>query len=205
MGTHPVYILAIAAYRTAERPWVLGGLNILLGYAHAAATAAPRYDDPAFRRHLHRWQFAELRRLAARPFQKLKRLLGIGTNHHDSARTGADRRGIGGAPAAHGRTGGGVIMSLMQAARTGRVSRRFHGLSTEGRAGLKGLSWAGFAQVVGLTIRLVSNVILARFLAPADYGLLGSAMAVLTTLDWLSDIGITPALVRNPAGRNRVT
>jgi cellulose synthase/poly-beta-1,6-N-acetylglucosamine synthase-like glycosyltransferase len=62
MGTHPLYILGIAAYRTAERPWVLGGLNILLGYLGAWARREPRYDDPQFRRHLHRWQLDELRR-----------------------------------------------------------------------------------------------------------------------------------------------
>lgn len=72
MGTHPVYICAIAAYRIAERPWVLGGLNILLGYLHAAWNGVPRYDDPEFRRHLHRWQFAELGRLVCKPFLRAR-------------------------------------------------------------------------------------------------------------------------------------
>jgi glycosyltransferase involved in cell wall biosynthesis len=60
MGTHPLYILGIAAYRMAERPWVLGGLNILFGYIGAGLRRAPRYDDPEFRRHLHRWQLKKL-------------------------------------------------------------------------------------------------------------------------------------------------
>jgi hypothetical protein len=46
----------------AERPWVLGGLCILGGYLGAWARRRPRYDDPEFRRHLHRWQLRELRR-----------------------------------------------------------------------------------------------------------------------------------------------
>ena len=61
MGTHPLYMLGIAAYRMAERPWVLGGLNILSGYVDAWLQRPPRYDDPAFRRHLHRWQLRKLR------------------------------------------------------------------------------------------------------------------------------------------------
>ena len=35
MGTRPLYLLGIAPYRTAERPWVLGGLCILWGYLAA--------------------------------------------------------------------------------------------------------------------------------------------------------------------------
>jgi glycosyltransferase involved in cell wall biosynthesis len=62
MGTHPLYLLGIAAYRMAERPWVLGGLCIVGGYLGAWARRRPRYDDPEFRRHLHRWQLAALRR-----------------------------------------------------------------------------------------------------------------------------------------------
>ncbi|MFO0875786.1 MAG: glycosyltransferase family A protein [Gemmataceae bacterium] len=60
MGTHPLYLLAITAYRMAERPWALGGLSILAGYVEAWLRREKRYDDPAFRRHLHRWQLHEL-------------------------------------------------------------------------------------------------------------------------------------------------
>lgn len=62
MGTHPLYILGIAAYRMAERPWILGGLNILLGYAASALRRDLRYTDadPDFRRFLHTWQLDEL-------------------------------------------------------------------------------------------------------------------------------------------------
>jgi glycosyltransferase involved in cell wall biosynthesis len=62
MGTHPVYLLGIAAYRLLERPWVLGGLCILAGYVGAGLRRLPRYGDSAFRRHLQRWQLRELRR-----------------------------------------------------------------------------------------------------------------------------------------------
>ena len=61
MGTHPLYMLGISGYRMAERPWVLGGLNILFGYLGAWMKRAPRYDDPQFRKHLHRWQLNKLK------------------------------------------------------------------------------------------------------------------------------------------------
>ena len=71
MGTHPVYLTAISAYRMAERPWILGGLCLFYGYWKAAFDRVPRYDDPEFRRHLHRWQFQELKRLILSPFRRL--------------------------------------------------------------------------------------------------------------------------------------
>jgi hypothetical protein len=60
MGTHLLYRLGITAYRMAERPWVLGGLNIVAGYVVARLRRVPRYEDVAFRRHLHRWQLAKI-------------------------------------------------------------------------------------------------------------------------------------------------
>lgn len=60
MGTHPLYALAIAAYRMFERPWIIGGLCILLGYFSAWLKGLRRYEDPEFRRHLRQWQLAKL-------------------------------------------------------------------------------------------------------------------------------------------------
>jgi len=60
MGTHPLYMLGITGYRMMERPWVLGGLNILVGYCQAWIRGERQYDDGDFRRYLHQWQFKEL-------------------------------------------------------------------------------------------------------------------------------------------------
>jgi O-antigen/teichoic acid export membrane protein len=62
------------------------------------------------------------------------------------------------------------------------------------------IGWAGLTQVTALLIRLASNLILTRLLVPADYGLFGTALAVLTTMEWLSDLGIQAALIRHPEG-----
>jgi glycosyltransferase involved in cell wall biosynthesis len=68
MGTHPLYLAGITAYRCFERPWVLGGLCIFAGYVDSWLRRRPRYDDPAFRQFLHQWQLRELRqRLLRRP------------------------------------------------------------------------------------------------------------------------------------------
>jgi hypothetical protein len=61
MGTHPLYILAIGAYRTGERPFVIGGALIVLGYLKGWITATRRYDFPGFRRSLHAWQLERLK------------------------------------------------------------------------------------------------------------------------------------------------
>lgn len=68
------------------------------------------------------------------------------------------------------------------------------------RAGVFSLGWSGLGQVMGLVVKLGSTLILTRMLAPEAYGILGTAMAVLTTLEWLSDLGIHPALIRHPKG-----
>ena len=54
----------------------------------------------------------------------------------------------------------------------------------------KSLGWTTMAQFAGLGIRLVSTVVVARFLPPSAYGLLGAAMAAVTMLEWLTDLGI---------------
>lgn len=82
------------------------------------------------------------------------------------------------------------------------VKKLLSKLSTRHRAGLFGIGWTGLAQVVGMVIKLGSTLILTRLLAPDAYGILGTAMAVLTTLEWLSDLGIQPALVRHEKGGN---
>jgi glycosyltransferase involved in cell wall biosynthesis len=62
MGTHPVYLFGIMIYRMFERPWILGGLCILLGYILAWYKRIRRYEEPGFRRFLHHWQMKELSR-----------------------------------------------------------------------------------------------------------------------------------------------
>ena len=61
MGTHPLYIFAIGLYRTVEKPWLIGGLFIVLGYFQALITGMKRYESSGFRQSLQAWQMARLR------------------------------------------------------------------------------------------------------------------------------------------------
>jgi poly-beta-1,6-N-acetyl-D-glucosamine synthase len=57
MGTSPVYMTASALFRAFRRPYVVGGLGMLVGYFGAMLQGKPRYDDPQFRRFLRRYQW----------------------------------------------------------------------------------------------------------------------------------------------------
>jgi len=61
MGTHPLYIFAIGLYRFFEKPYILGGVCIMLGYINAMINGMERYEDPEFRKSLHAWQFERLK------------------------------------------------------------------------------------------------------------------------------------------------
>lgn len=61
MGTHPLFLLAITIYRMAERPFVVGGLCIFIGYYKAFFSSMKRYGDMAFRKSLHAWQMERLK------------------------------------------------------------------------------------------------------------------------------------------------
>ncbi len=56
MGSSLPYILASGTFRMREKPYVLGGLTIIAGYAMAALKWEPRYQDLEFRSSLRAWQ-----------------------------------------------------------------------------------------------------------------------------------------------------
>jgi cellulose synthase/poly-beta-1,6-N-acetylglucosamine synthase-like glycosyltransferase len=60
MGSAFPYIVASGVFRMREKPYLVGGLLIIAGYLKAALGGAPRYEDLAFRRSLHAWQYARL-------------------------------------------------------------------------------------------------------------------------------------------------
>lgn len=74
---------------------------------------------------------------------------------------------------------------------------------TRRREGLTSLSWSGSAQGITLVVKMVSVVVMTRLLDPADYAIFATAMAVVTTLELFSDLGILPALMRHPEGGRR--
>ena len=58
MGTSFAYMLVSALFRMTRPPIVLGGVAMLYGYLKSAFGRGERYEDPAFRRFLRRYQWA---------------------------------------------------------------------------------------------------------------------------------------------------
>ncbi len=61
MGSWMPYVVASGLFRMRERPYVIGGLLIAVGYFWAALRGDRRYEDMGFRQDLHRWQKERLR------------------------------------------------------------------------------------------------------------------------------------------------
>src|SRR6202035_466980 len=60
MGTGFLYLAASALSRVNQRPYVLGSLAIILGWARSAVRHMPRYGNLDFRRFLRRYQMRTL-------------------------------------------------------------------------------------------------------------------------------------------------
>jgi poly-beta-1,6-N-acetyl-D-glucosamine synthase len=60
MGTGLIYMVASAAYRMNQKPYVLGSLAMLWGWLRSALARRPRYQDPEFRQFLRRYQWRVL-------------------------------------------------------------------------------------------------------------------------------------------------
>jgi len=60
MGSSFPYVVASGIFRMRERPYVIGGLLMVVGYVAAAVSREPRYEDPVFCSRLRRWQWARI-------------------------------------------------------------------------------------------------------------------------------------------------
>lgn len=60
MGSAWYYVLASAIYRGLEPPYVFGGLALFYGYVRALITGHQRYENPAYRRYVRRFERAQL-------------------------------------------------------------------------------------------------------------------------------------------------
>lgn len=80
----------------------------------------------------------------------------------------------------------------------GRLASRFGGRNWRGASSF---GWSAMSQFSSIFARLFSTLIMTRLLAPKVYGVFATSLAVVMTLEWFSDIGVTPALVRHPRGQ----
>lgn len=56
MGSHPLFVLAVTGYRMLERPWIVGGLGIAVGYLQAMLKREPRFDRVDVRRFIRSYE-----------------------------------------------------------------------------------------------------------------------------------------------------
>jgi PST family polysaccharide transporter len=63
-------------------------------------------------------------------------------------------------------------------------------------AAVKGASWLVVSRIVGRSIDVLSLLILARLLQPAEFGLVALAMALVVVVDTVLEIPTTQALIR---------
>jgi poly-beta-1,6-N-acetyl-D-glucosamine synthase len=94
MGTAPLYYFASAVFRLFEHPAILGSAAMLWGYGRSALKGLPRYEDPAFRRFVRRFQYSCLLRgkaAAVAQINERQRSLWL-SNHPPSARFESDTR-----------------------------------------------------------------------------------------------------------------
>jgi glycosyltransferase involved in cell wall biosynthesis len=68
-GSHPLFVIARCLYRMTERPFILNGLSIGIGYVQAWLRREPRLDDPAFVSFLRADQLSRLRKIIT-PWRK---------------------------------------------------------------------------------------------------------------------------------------
>jgi len=64
------------------------------------------------------------------------------------------------------------------------------------RSVIGGLKWTAASHVVARLLSLITSVVLARLLAPSDFGLVAMAMVILGFVDLFSSLGTAAAVIR---------
>lgn len=62
MGSAPYYVAAVSLYRMMERPFVVGGLGIAVGYLGSFVRRDEQFGDEAFRKYVRRFERTALLR-----------------------------------------------------------------------------------------------------------------------------------------------
>lgn len=60
MGSSLLYVAVVSLYRMLERPFVIGGLGIMMGYLQARWDRYERFDNAAYLKHLRRYEMMSL-------------------------------------------------------------------------------------------------------------------------------------------------
>jgi glycosyltransferase involved in cell wall biosynthesis len=82
MGSRWYYVFAVAVYRMFERPYVISGVGILVGYIRAVIAREPRIDDAEYLRFFRQYELESLFFGRVRTMRKF----------NQQVRTSSDRR-----------------------------------------------------------------------------------------------------------------
>jgi O-antigen/teichoic acid export membrane protein len=69
------------------------------------------------------------------------------------------------------------------------------------RAAVGGVAWQGLSYLGGKVLVLVTTVVLARLLAPGDFGVVGLALVFVAYAEVVTDLGVAQALIYLPDKR----
>jgi len=56
LGSSPWYMLATAVYRAFDKPYIIGACAMIYGYFRAMLTGVERYNEPAYLKHLRKYE-----------------------------------------------------------------------------------------------------------------------------------------------------
>ena len=60
MGSAPYYVAAVSLYRMFERPYIISGIGIFVGYVQAMLKRLPRYENSQYRRFFRGFELRSL-------------------------------------------------------------------------------------------------------------------------------------------------
>ncbi|MCR9258153.1 MAG: glycosyltransferase family 2 protein [Pseudomonadaceae bacterium] len=60
MGSRPYFVFVMAIYRMFERPYIVGGIGIMVGYIRAVFKGQQRYDNPEYLRYFRKYELQSL-------------------------------------------------------------------------------------------------------------------------------------------------
>src|SRR6266850_131 len=63
---------------------------------------------------------------------------------------------------------------------------------------ISGMAWAAWGSAAAAVLKVVVLVLLTRLLTPADFGVVGAALVVISFSLIFSQLGLGPALVQRP-------
>lgn len=69
---------------------------------------------------------------------------------------------------------------------------------------VRGSKWTILGFAAAMVLRLAVNVLLARLLFPADFGMMALVTVFVAGLQMFSDLGIGPSLIRSPRGEEPI-